>query len=64
MPTMRLITNAATIMDDLLGRLAPDRIVTVATPDYTVTPQGAAYGDPATQAAALASVQSRVSAGV
>ena len=27
---------------------AATRIVTVATPDYTVTPQGAAYGDPAT----------------
>jgi lysophospholipase L1-like esterase len=27
--------------------------VTVATPDYTVTPQGASYGDPTTQAAAI-----------
>ena len=25
----------------------------VATPDYTVTPQGASYGDPATQAAGI-----------
>jgi lysophospholipase L1-like esterase len=45
--------NAAAILDDLLRRLPPDRIVTVATPDYTVTPQGAAYGDPARQAAAI-----------
>ncbi len=45
--------NAAAILDDLLRRLLPDRIVTVATPDYTVTPQGAAYGDPARQAAAI-----------
>ena len=37
----------------LLARLPPDRIVTVATPDYTVTPQGADYGDPATQAAGI-----------
>ncbi|MEA2544814.1 MAG: acyl-CoA thioesterase, partial [Chloroflexota bacterium] len=45
-------TNAAAILDDLLRRLAPDRIVVVATPDYTVTPQGANFGDPAAQSAA------------
>jgi lysophospholipase L1-like esterase len=41
--------NAATILDALLAQLPPGRIITVSTPDYTVTPQGAAYGDPATQ---------------
>jgi lysophospholipase L1-like esterase len=46
-------TNAAVILDDLRRRVAVDRIVIVATPDYTVTPQGAAYGDPAQQAAAI-----------
>ena len=46
-------TNAAAILDDLRGRLAADRIVAVATPDYTVTPQGASYGDPTRQAAAI-----------
>ena len=46
-------TNAAHILDDLLARLPASRIVTVATPDYTVTPQGAAYGDPRTQAAGI-----------
>lgn len=45
--------NAARILDSILGRLAADRIVTVATPDYTVTPRGAAYGDPADRAAAI-----------
>ena len=45
--------NAAAILDALLGTIAPDRIVTVATPDYTVTPQGASYGDPATQSAGI-----------
>jgi lysophospholipase L1-like esterase len=45
--------NVAAILDDLLGRLAPNRIVTVATPDYTVTPQGAAYGDPVERAAGI-----------
>lgn len=41
--------NAATILDELLRGLAPDRIVTVAIPDYTVTPAGADYGDPRQQ---------------
>jgi lysophospholipase L1-like esterase len=45
--------NAATILDALLARMPANRIVAVATPDYTVTPQGAAYGDPTTQAAAI-----------
>jgi acyl-CoA thioesterase I len=45
--------NAAAILDALLGVLAPSRIVTVATPDYTVTPQGASYGDPAIQSAGI-----------
>jgi acyl-CoA thioesterase I len=45
--------HVATILDDLLARVAADRIVTVSTPDYTVTPQGAAYGDPAQQSTAI-----------
>jgi len=45
--------NAAAILDDLQLRLPPDRIVVVSTPDYTVTPQGAAYGDPDAQSAAI-----------
>ena len=47
--------NVTRILDALRGRLPANRIVTVATPDYTVTPQGAAYGDPATQAAGIRS---------
>jgi len=35
-----------TILDDLLRRLAPSRVLAVTTPDYTVTPAGADYGDP------------------
>ncbi|MDO8484778.1 MAG: SGNH/GDSL hydrolase family protein [Candidatus Limnocylindrales bacterium] len=38
--------NVVTILDALLARLPADRIVTVAIPDYTVTPTGADYGDP------------------
>lgn len=45
--------NAAAVLDTLLGTLAPPRIVTVATPDYTITPRGASYGDPATQSAGI-----------
>lgn len=45
--------NVVTILDALLERLPPGRIVTVAIPDYTVTPQGANYGEPAAQAAGI-----------
>ena len=45
--------NAGRILDALLERLPADRIVAVATPDYTVTPQGASYGDPIAQAAGI-----------
>jgi lysophospholipase L1-like esterase len=45
--------NAALILEHLLGALAANRIAVVATPDYTVTPQGAAYGDPTLKAAAI-----------
>ena len=38
--------NVATILDALMASLPPDRIVCVATPDYTLTPQGAEYGVP------------------
>jgi acyl-CoA thioesterase I len=41
--------NAVDILDALLARLAAERIVTVAIPDYTVTPAGADYGDPRRQ---------------
>lgn len=41
--------NVATILDALLARLPADRLVTVAVPDYTVTPAGADYGDPRQQ---------------
>lgn len=45
--------NVVTILDDLLGRLPAERIVVLTIPDYTVTPAGADYGDPAVQAAAI-----------
>ena len=52
-PEATFRANVALILDQLLELLAANRIVVVATPDYTVTPQGGAYGDPALQAAAI-----------
>jgi acyl-CoA thioesterase I len=45
--------NMAVILDRLLESLPASRVVTVSTPDYTVTPQGPRYGDQATQAAGI-----------
>ncbi len=44
-PTAAYEANVATILDALLDRLPATRIVTVAIPDYTVTPAGGDYGD-------------------
>ena len=41
--------NVTVILEDLVNRLARDRIFCVATPDYTVTPRGEAFGDPIQQ---------------
>src|SRR5260221_11525972 len=41
--------NLGTILDALLARLPADRVVTVAIPDYTVTPSGADFGYPRQQ---------------
>ena len=48
-PTATYEANVEQILDALLARLPADRIVTVAIPDYTVTPAGADYGDPRRQ---------------
>jgi lysophospholipase L1-like esterase len=45
--------QANAILDDLVALVSPDRIVVVATPDYTVTPAGADYGDPRRQSAGI-----------
>ena len=52
-PEATYAANVSRILGELLARLPADRIVTVSTPDYTVTPSGADYGDPARQAAAI-----------
>jgi hypothetical protein len=43
----------AVILDALLERLAADRLIAVAIPDYTVTPAGAEFGDPRQRHAAI-----------
>lgn len=48
-PADRYEANAVTILDALLARLPPERIITVAIPDYTVTPAGADFGEPTAQ---------------
>jgi acyl-CoA thioesterase I len=45
-PAATYEANVERILDELLARLTPGRIVTVSIPDYTVTPAGADYGDP------------------
>jgi lysophospholipase L1-like esterase len=45
-PDAQYSGNVALILEELLIRLPPERILCVATPDYTRTPSGAAYGDP------------------
>jgi len=45
--------NVSLILDELLSRLPPSRLLVVTTPDYTVTPRGGDFGDPAAQAEAV-----------
>jgi len=59
-PENAYLDNVATILDELLGRVRANRILCVATPDYTVTPQGAAFGDPAQQSAAIEHANDRM----
>jgi lysophospholipase L1-like esterase len=48
--------NVTIILDTLLALLPAGRILTVATPDYTVTPSGADFGDPRRQHDAIVEV--------
>jgi acyl-CoA thioesterase-1 len=52
----RYEANVVTILGALEAHLPADRIVAVATPDYTVTPAGADYGDPRAQHDRIAAV--------
>lgn len=55
-PLARYEANVMIILDALLAALPPARVVVVTVPDYTVTPAGADYGDPAERAAAIRAV--------
>jgi lysophospholipase L1-like esterase len=46
LPLVTYEANVGEILDVLLAALPPDRIVSIAIPDYTVTPAGPDYGDP------------------
>ena len=52
-PEEQYAANVRRIVETLLERLPPHRIVCVATPDYTRTAQGAAFGDPEQRAAGI-----------
>jgi lysophospholipase L1-like esterase len=45
--------NVGLILDELVARVGAGRLLVVTTPDYTVTPAGGDYGDPAAQAARI-----------
>ena len=52
-PTATYVANVTAILDTMQARLPADRIVVVTVPDYTVTPAGADYGDPAERSAGI-----------
>jgi lysophospholipase L1-like esterase len=52
-PAAAYEANVVTILDALLATLPPERLLAVSTPDYTVTQQGAHYGDPDVQSAGI-----------
>lgn len=52
-PAATFEANATALLDALLSRVPAHRIVVVSTPDYTVTPEGASFGDPAIRSAEI-----------
>jgi acyl-CoA thioesterase-1 len=52
-PDERYGANVTEIFDKVLALVPPERTFALATPDYTVTPQGAAYGIPEQQRAGI-----------
>jgi acyl-CoA thioesterase I len=60
-PAVRYRANIEQILDAVAGRVGANRCLAVTTPDYTVTPSGADYGDPARQAAAIRACNATIS---
>jgi lysophospholipase L1-like esterase len=54
--------NIEQILDATLALVAADRVVCIATPDYTVTPQGGAFGSPDQQRAGIQRVNALLGA--
>jgi acyl-CoA thioesterase-1 len=52
-PEEQYRANVEEILDHVLALVPSDRLLCVATPDYTVTPQGGAFGLPAQQEAGI-----------
>jgi acyl-CoA thioesterase I len=52
-PSSTYRDNAAAILRELTALVGRARILVVTIPDYTVTPQGASFGDPAQQSAGI-----------
>jgi acyl-CoA thioesterase-1 len=49
----RYRANVEKVLDAILASVGADRALCLATPDYTVTPQGAAFGSPEQQRAGI-----------
>jgi lysophospholipase L1-like esterase len=45
--------NVGHILDELVREVGAEHVLVVTTPDYTVTPSGASFGDPARQSAGI-----------
>lgn len=52
-PEAEYRANVTRILDAVVELVGGDRVLVVTTPDYTVTPAGADYGDPARQSAGI-----------
>jgi acyl-CoA thioesterase-1 len=55
-PEVTYRANLEEILSRVIAAVPANRVLCVATPDYTVTPQGAAFGSPAQQRAGIARV--------
>ena len=53
-PREKYRANLDFILDRLLAQVPASRVVVISTPDYTLTPAGADYGNPDQQSAAIA----------
>jgi lysophospholipase L1-like esterase len=62
-PALTYAANVQLILDAVVGRVGADRVFVVTTPDYTVTPEGGAYGDPDARSRGIVAFNEIISAG-